>query len=200
MSASVDPNARFNLSKASVLVIDSSQHAVDMLVQIVKGFGAAQVHRCMSIEEADQVVKGRAVDLIIIDPKLRDGDGYEFLTKLRHSGNEPVCHVPVILISGHSTSADVGRARDTGANFFVTKPLSPSVLLQRILWVARDKRPFVEVGQYIGPDRRFKFEGPPPGLDGRRDSDATDPLGDASAPNLSQNEIDTLIKPQRVMI
>ena len=56
---------------------------------------------------------------------------------------------------------------------FVAKPLTPSVVLQRIHWVASDKRQFVDVvdGSYVGPDRRFKFEGPPPGSEGRRETD-----------------------------
>jgi DNA-binding response OmpR family regulator len=129
-----------------------------------------------------------------------DGEEYEFLRQLRHAGDKPNSYVPVVLVSGHVRASDVARARDTGANFFVAKPLTPNVLLQRILWVARDKRPFVEVGRYIGPDRRFKFEGPPVGSDGRRDCDLKSPLGGAEEPNLSQNEIDMMIKPQRVLI
>jgi hypothetical protein len=46
-------------------------------------------------------------------------------------------------------------------------------LLQRILWVSRDKRPFVEVGEYLGPDRRFKMDGPPQGM-ARREGDKPD--------------------------
>lgn len=198
MSA-VDPNARINLSKASVLLIDGSQHSLDVMAQIVKGFGVAEVHRCVNIEEAEKHVRGKTFDLIVIDPNIGDGVGYEFLHGLRHSGGANA-FVTVILASGHARATDVARARDTGANFFVTKPLTPNVLLQRIMFVARDKRPFVEVGKYIGPDRRFKFEGPPTGSDGRRESDLQAPLGSADEPNMSQNEIDTLIKPQRVLI
>jgi len=199
MSA-IDASAKINLSKANVLLIDGSQHSLDVMAQIMKGFGVAEIHRCASIEEADKNVRGKALDLIIVDPDIGDGAGYEFLHALRHSGGSANAFVPVILVSGHVRAADVARARDTGANFFVAKPLTPSVLLQRIMFVARDKRDFVEIGEYIGPNRRFKFEGPPVGSDGRRDNDMKAPLGGADEPNLSQNEIDNFIKPQRVMI
>lgn len=199
MSAA-DPNARLNLSKASVLLIDSSQHSLDMLVQIMKGFGVAEVHRCQGVKEAERMVRSKTFDMIVIDPNLADGDGYEFLRELRHTPGSPNAYVPVILVSGHAKASDVAKARDTGANFFVAKPITPNVLLQRILFVSRDKRPFVEVGKYIGPDRRFKFEGPPSGSDGRRENDLKAPLGTADEPNMSQNEIDMMIKPQRVMI
>lgn len=199
MSA-IDPEARINLSKANVLIIDGSQHSVDMIAQIMKGFGVAEVHRCSIMAEAEKTVRSKAFDLIIVDPSIDDGAGYALLSTLRHTPNSPNAYAPVILVSGHVRASDVARARDTGANYFVTKPLTPKALLQRIMFVVRDKRPFVEVGNFIGPDRRFKFEGPPAGNDGRRDGDLKAPLGHAEEPNMSQNEIDMLIKPQRVMI
>lgn len=197
---SIDPNTAINLSKAHVLVVDGSQHSVDVLAQIMKGFGVAEVARCVSVEEAEKAARSKTFDLILVDPSVSDGHGYTFLNGLRHSPGAPNAYTPVILISGHATASDVGRARDTGANFFVAKPITPNVLLQRVLWVARDKRPFVEVGNYIGPDRRFKFEGPPAGSEGRRENDLKAPLGDAGEPNMSQNEIDLMIKPQKVLI
>jgi DNA-binding response OmpR family regulator len=198
MSA-MDSNARINLSKANVLLIDVSQHSLGVMAQIVKGFGVADACRCIDIEEADKHIRNKIVDIIIIDPDVDNGAGYEFVKALRHSGGANA-HVTVILVSGHVRAADVARARDTGANFFVAKPLTPNVLLQRILFVSRDKRDFVEFEDYIGPSWRFKFAGPPTGSDGRRDGDLKAPLGGADEPNLSQNEIDNFIKPQRVLI
>ncbi|MBL8536674.1 MAG: response regulator [Hyphomonadaceae bacterium] len=195
----VDPNTRLNLSKASVLLVESSQHSADVLAQIMKGFGVSEVHRALASDAAEKMLRAKTFDLIVIDPTVSDGDGYRMLQELRHSSGANA-YVPVVLISGHVRAQDVARARDTGANFFVTKPITPNTLLQRILFVAKDKRPFVQVGNYIGPDRRFKFEGPPPGSDGRRENDLKSPLGDADEPNMSQNEIDMMIKPQRVMI
>jgi DNA-binding response OmpR family regulator len=151
------------------------------------------------MEEARKIVGSKTLDLIVVDPGIDGGSGYDFVAGLRKSGAQNA-FCPVILCSGHIRPRDVSRARNTGANFVITKPMASSVLLQRILWVARDKRPFVEVGAYIGPDRRFKFEGPPVGSDGRRESDLKSPLGDAQEPNMSNDEIDAMFKPQRVII
>ncbi len=198
MSA-IDSSARFDLSKAIAMVVDGSLHSLDVSAQILKGFGVASVLRCGTVEEAEKLTGVKSIDVIVIDPSIGGGAGYSFIRNLRHSSG-PSSYAPVILVSGHIRQSDVARARNTGANFVITKPLSPTVLLQRILWIARDKRPFVEVGEYIGPDRRFKFEGPPGGGDGRRNDDLKAPLGDADEPNLSQDEVSLMIKPQRVMI
>lgn len=193
--------ARINLSLASVLLLDPSEHGLDILTQVVKGLGAQDVHRCTTVAEADALVKRVPVDLILVDPNLKDEDGYAFIRSVRRSSTAALRVVPIILISGFSTANNVARARDIGANFFVAKPLTPKVLLDRILWIGRDSRQFVDVeGGYCGPDRRFKFEGPPPGCEGRRAEDLRPPLGDSSAPNMSQDEVAFMIKPQRVQL
>lgn len=62
------------------------------------------------------------------------------------------------MTAGHVRRSRVAEARDCGANFLVTKPFSAAMLLERVLWVARDTRPFLQVGDYLGPDRRFKTD------------------------------------------
>jgi DNA-binding response OmpR family regulator len=164
----------------------------------VRGFGVASVHRFDKLADADKHLKSKTVDMIIIDPNIEAGAGYDFVKDMRRSSGVNA-YTPVILISGHVKRTDVARARDTGANFIVSKPFSGTVLLQRIMWVARDVRSFVQVASgYVGPDRRFKFEGPPVGSDGRRESDLKAPLGEAKEPNLSQDEVAAMIRPQRV--
>src|SRR5262245_31712081 len=147
--ANLDPNKKINLSRANVVVMESNQHAADMLGQILRGFGVGEVQRCTTVSESLAAFENRMPDLIVADPKLRDGDALELLYELRHSKQEPACYTPLIILSGHSTSSQVRKSRDIGANFFVAKPVSPSVLLQRVLWVVNDKRPFVEVSKYI---------------------------------------------------
>jgi CheY-like chemotaxis protein len=194
----IAPTSGINLTKANVLAADSSQHSLDVLVQVLKGFGVPTVLRTDTVLEAEKIVAGQQLDLIVIDPSVEGGRGYDFVRSLRSSGG-PSAYTPVVLVTGHTTLKDVSRARDTGANFVVAKPVSPKVLLQRLLWIGQDNRPFVQVGEYIGPDRRFKFAGPPSG-DGRRTGDLNSPIGDAQEPNLSQDEIENLLKPQRVVL
>jgi CheY-like chemotaxis protein len=195
-----ESKAQINLSKAIVLLIDGSQHSVDVFAQIMKGFGVGEIHRCLSIADADRLLRIKVFDLIIMDPAIEDGAGYELLRTLRRMAGSANAYAPVITASGYVRASDVARARDAGANYFVSKPVTPASLLQRIMFVGRDQRPFIDAGGFIGPDRRHKFEGPPKGCDGRRAEDLKTPLGDADEPNMSQNEIDMLIRPQRVSL
>lgn len=194
-----DPNEVFNLTKASVLVVEQSQHSLDVTSQMLKGFGVGEIVRGEALADAEKRVEARPFELIVIDPSIDEGRGYDFLTSMRR-GAGPNAYTPVIIVSGHVRSADVTRARDTGANYVVTKPISPTVLLQRILFVGRDKRQFVQTPTYVGPDRRFKFEGPPPGCEGRRSTDLKAPIGQAEEPNMSDAELEAFFKPQRVSL
>jgi hypothetical protein len=67
----------------------------------------------------------------------------------------------------------VTKARDCGANFIIAKPITPKIILERIIWVAQSTRLFVETETYIGPDRRFRKAAPPSEYGvGRRSGDA----------------------------
>jgi DNA-binding response OmpR family regulator len=199
MKDALEQDGIFNFSKATFLLVENSQHAVDLLAQIVKGFGAQTIYRCLSLDEAQKLLDSKVVDLVVTEGELSEGDACAFIRNLRMSSSPNNC-VPVVMTRGHVRLSDLHKTRDIGVNYFIAKPVTPQVLLERILWVLRDKRPFVKADGYIGPDRRFKFEGPPPGSDGRRTEDLKDPLKTVSGNAMSQDEVDMLIKPQKVAI
>ena len=164
------------------------------------GFGVHDPHCCGSAAEAQAFLSNRVAHLVLIDAALPEMDGYELVRWLRWSDSPELREVPVILLCGHTRPDDIGRARDCGANFVVRKPAVPLVLLQRIMWVSKETRPFVEAPNYRGPDRRVRALGPPIGMKSRRKDDLSVELGDAVSPNLDQTEIDNLIQPKRAAL
>ena len=153
----IDPKsrARFNLSKTVVLLFDPTALGLAILTQILSGFGARKIHRCATIDEAKQVVADFEVDLMIVDAMAESGEGYEFVRWLRTNVPEPNRHTPVLLTAAHTKASDVANARDCGSHFIVAKPLAPIVVLERIIWIAKEGRAFVLSDEYVGPDRRF---------------------------------------------
>ena len=162
---------RINLERASILLIDNSW-GVEILTRIFQGFGARQLHRADTIEKASALISKFPVDLIITEMLMEDDNVLEFVRKLRNDAdNERNRFTPVILLSAHTASAKVAEARDSGANFFVAKPLSPKVMMDRVLWVAGGKRQYLQTDSYAGPDRRFRQDPLPEGMIGRRQTD-----------------------------
>lgn len=199
VSASVPESARLDLKSARVLCADENPQGLDILGQILMGFGVQQVTRAQSGQEIRQALSRTPFDLVLIDAGV-EGNGHEVVRWLRTSKLDPNRYAPVIVLGGHTPMSQVQMARDCGSSFLVTKPISARILLDRIYWIGLVKRPFVEAENYVGPDRRFKYEGVAGGGVGRRRSDLTGEVGEAQQPNMSQDQIDNLLKPQRMSL
>ena len=194
------PSGRVNLEHSSVLLIDDNPKSLDLLSSIFHGFGVKEQIKCESATEASEILKRRMVDLILVDCSMPEMDGYDFTRWLRRETPAPVRYTPVIMLTGHAAQSSVNKSRDCGASFVVAKPLTPSVLLKRILWLGVDERQFVECETYVGPDRRVRNFGPPLGMPGRRSGDLSTHVGEASEANMDQADIDLLMKPRRVAL
>ncbi|HEX8472259.1 MAG TPA: response regulator [Brevundimonas sp.] len=198
--AKASPTDRVNLAHSTVLLIDHNSQSLDMLSSIFHGFGVREQIKCGSTEQAVKLVQRRDVDLILIESSMPEMDGYDFIRWLRRETQPPVRHTPVIMLTGHAAQSKIRKSRDCGSSFIVTKPLTPSVLLQRILWLGADERDFVECDTYVGPDRRVRNFGPPLGIPGRRSGDLSEHVGAAKESNMDQASIDMMMKPMRVAL
>jgi DNA-binding response OmpR family regulator len=167
MSDSLHLRGRINLAKAAVLLL-AGPTGMNPLRQMFDGFGVKHPYRCDTHERAMQLCRETDMDLIICDGDLADGQAYDFITALRRSDLEPNRFAPIIVVAGHTPLNLVTKARDCGASFLLTKPVTPRVLMERVIWVAREARPFIELDSYAGPDRRFKTIGPPDKVKRRR--------------------------------
>ncbi|WP_395673329.1 PleD family two-component system response regulator [Phenylobacterium sp.] len=192
----LDPasRSRYNLEDAAVLLLDDTPMGMSILVQIVTGLGAKKLFRCSSVEMAQQVAAKHEIDIAIIDGMAPSGMGYDFVKWMRANCQEPNCYTPVIITTAHTPASDVARARDCGGHIIVKKPFAPIVMLERIIWVAREGRPFLFSEGYVGPDRRFRDDGPPDGV-GRRREDLEKATAEA-APGSASGESDIEIQPR----
>ena len=194
----VAPNARLKLDKVSVLVVDDNQQSLDILGQVLSGFGVRSIQKCESAKDAMKALGSQVFDFIVSESNMVDQDGFAFVRGVRRMRGQPNALIPILMVTSHARTSQVHKARDSGANFLVAKPITPKVLLDRIVWVAKEERMFIEAPNYVGPERRFQRLGPPPGMTGRRKDDLHAELGAANTPNLSQEQINNMMKPMKV--
>lgn len=200
MAAAVDPKGRINFTDVNILLLEQNESAADLLSQIFAGFGAQNCVKSLSVDDAVNAVGRKPIDITIVEADLGNEDGLDFIRWLRRSASEPSRSAPVLVASAIATAPAVRKALAAGANFFLAKPISGATIMNRMVWILRDNRPFVDCEVYAGPDRRFKMLGPPPGSDGRRGADIKTRLSEAAGDNLSQDDIDAMIKPQKVQL
>jgi len=150
----MNSKGRVNLERVSILLLDGSPLGMSILAQIFSGFGARSLHKCWTVSEAKRLLTENEIDLVVLNDDVDGEPGFEVIRWLRRLDKNPNSFASTILVSGHIKRASVQRTRDCGANFLVSKPLSARIMLERVLWVSREKRPFLETADYAGPDRR----------------------------------------------
>jgi DNA-binding response OmpR family regulator len=69
-------------------------------------------------------------NLILLDVMLPGMDGYEVCTKLREDGRS--AHIPVIMLTAKSLSADKVLGLGVGADDYIIKPFDPIELIARV--------------------------------------------------------------------
>ena len=74
-----------------------------------------------------EIEKIELADLIILDINLPDGNGFEYLKKLRETYD-----TPVLILTANDTEVDEVTGLSLGANDYVTKPFSLMVLRLRV--------------------------------------------------------------------
>ncbi len=84
---------------------------------------------CADLQCARGCLSGAAVDLIVLDVRLPDGDWIEFLRHLRSS--PATAHVPVMLLSTQAEVADRLRGLEIGAEEYLGKPYDRQQVVRR---------------------------------------------------------------------
>ena len=78
----------------------------------------------------DYIDKGNTPDLVLLDIKMPDMDGFETLDELRKRSNAAA--VPVIFLSADEREDTKTRGKEAGAADFIEKPFMPDVLMQSV--------------------------------------------------------------------
>jgi two-component system nitrogen regulation response regulator NtrX len=107
------------LVKPRILVIDDEAAIRDSLRMILE-YEDYQFMGAASGQEGIALVQRDRPDLVLLDIKMPGMDGIEVLRKL-HAFDETL---PVVMISGHGTTATAVEAIRSGATDFLDKPLS----------------------------------------------------------------------------
>ena len=113
-----------------VLLIDDHPLILTALQNVIQGIGThvAVVGVAGARAAREALVADPAFDLVLLDLRLGDADGFELLTELR--ATYPA--VPVVVVSASDRSADVIRAIDLGAMGFVPKRASNETLQEAL--------------------------------------------------------------------
>jgi two-component system OmpR family response regulator len=89
-------------------------------------------------------------DVIVLDVKLPDADGFVTCRRLRSAGN----WTPIIMLTGRARNDDRIRGLDAGADDYLTKPFAFDELLARVRALLR-RRPILQQRTLVAGDLRI---------------------------------------------
>ena len=131
-----------------ILVVEDELAIREMIVFTLQTDGY-EVEVAEDVAQAQQALAKCIPDVILLDWMLPDRSGIDFLRQLKQHSNSKF--IPIIFLTAKSESDNKVEGLDAGADDYITKPFSPSVLLARIRAVLRrltnneQKREFVEI-------------------------------------------------------
>lgn len=146
----------YDFSKLSVLVVEDLEPMMEVVCTVLEHLGVQDIYMARDGEEGYSAFIKYKPDIIITDWLMEPVDGLEMIKWIRQN---PLSHnrmVPVIVMTGYTTSHRVADARDQGATEFVAKPFTAAQLCSRITHVIDAPRDFIEAEMFTGPDRRRK--------------------------------------------
>jgi len=152
-----------DLAPLKVLVVDDNMNVMRLICDVLRASGVGQVEGAANGLRACEMISRWDPQIIFSDWNMPVMGGIEMTRVIRRAAitgdrRIPNPQVPVIIVTGHRSEADVETARKAGVNEFVIKPFTPAALLSRIQLVLLKPRPFVVSADYIGPDRRRRLE------------------------------------------
>jgi putative two-component system response regulator len=117
------------LDKPTVLVVDDTPDNLALMSLLLKDLYSVRVansgERGLKLAAA-----GPAPDLILLDVMMPGMDGYEVCQRLK--ADPKLRHVPVIFLTAKSDMEDEKKGLELGAADYITKPISPPIVLARV--------------------------------------------------------------------
>jgi hypothetical protein len=118
-----------NTNQYEILIVDDTRDSLELLNRILAARGY-RVRPASNGRLALKSVAAKPPDLILLDVKMPEMDGYEVCRRLKL--NESSRKVPVIFISAFGDTAKKVAGFKVGGVDYITKPVEPEELLARV--------------------------------------------------------------------
>ncbi|MHC5762893.1 hybrid sensor histidine kinase/response regulator [Nostoc sp.] len=124
------------LQNLCILVVDDDADA-RMLMQTVLQSAGADVLVAASVKEALAVLEQRSPALLISDISMPDEDGFTLIHQVRSRTIEQGGQIPAIALTAFAEAKNEQRILKAGFQLFITKPIDPMELVDKIIEVLK---------------------------------------------------------------
>ncbi len=123
---------------ARILVVED-EPAIAELITLNLRHDGHEVRLAASAQEAEDAIRAALPDLVLLDWMLPGESGVQLAQRWRRDPRTR--ELPLLMLTARSDERDVVQGLDCGADDYLTKPFSTSVLVARIRSLLRRKAP-----------------------------------------------------------
>jgi len=115
-----------NKKEKRILIVDDAATVRLFERTILEEAGFKVEEALNGMEALEKIEINGPYGLYIVDINMPQMDGYTFLEELR---SKDIDQAPALMVSTESEECDRDRAYRSGANYYLTKPIKPDILL-----------------------------------------------------------------------
>ena len=115
------------MANYKILIADDEERMRRLLKDFLEREEYEVVEASNGKEALEAVQNDRDISIVILDVMMPEMDGWEACKSIRENSN-----IPIIMLTAKDTEDDELKSFDGGADEFITKPVSPGVLMARI--------------------------------------------------------------------
>jgi CheY-like chemotaxis protein len=119
-----------NGSKYAILVVEDDPVLAQLVIDVFMKAGFEMRWASNKVEINQQMNRHPSVDLVLMDIELPDANGLQVLQRIRV--HPRLGKLPVIMMTGRSSSEDVAAGLIAGADGYVSKPFQMSGLMKAV--------------------------------------------------------------------
>lgn len=111
-----------------ILVVEDVEFNRELVVQLLED--DYEVITAADGEEGVRLAERERPDLILMDLSLPGLDGWEATRRIK--GRETLKDIPIIALSAHAMPGDEEKARQSGSDDYLSKPLDENLLFDKL--------------------------------------------------------------------
>jgi|TARA_R110002072_G_scaffold35754_24_gene105543 DNA-binding response OmpR family regulator len=143
-----------NVTETYILVVEDDPDLRSLVIKLLERERFTALTASSGAEMRQQMAK-QDFDLILLDVRLPDSDGFDLLRELRATSD-----VAIVMLTGMDTAVDRVLGLEFGADDYVCKPFEPRELVARVKSVLRRSQNNGGGGDSdANPSTVFRFEG-----------------------------------------
>lgn len=147
---------RKQIDVLKVLVVDDEHTMRRVTRSLLQAIGVKNIRDASDGREGLQAVCAWGPDVVVVDWKMPNLSGLDFVRQVRSPKEFPYPDVPIIMLTAFGERWRVMEAVDLGVNEFLLKPVSSKALQARLVSIiAKPRRMVKKGGCYVPEPRKF---------------------------------------------